>query len=270
MREFGLVPTGPAARLLWIVLAVVHWTPAALAQGELSYQQYRTLAWSADRMDHVAMFEPLDGEAGMYLALAERFGTVQVVKLDAAGGRRLWKSIQLSGTPEELITADLNGDALEDALVCRTGAGKIYVWSMDGYSLLWESLTGEFTSITCFTTANVDDDPASEIVMLADRKLVYIDGTTFTKDMTSINDFSASMIRCGDVDADGSMEVVLNSGQVLDARNGNIEWEDQNFYTRIELLDVDGDGIPEVVTEDILGGPVKVFDVDYKSEVRFQ
>ena len=57
---------------------------------------------------------------------------------------------------------------------------------------------------------------------------------------------------------------------MVDSRSGDIKWEDEAFFNRIELLDIDGDGMPEILTEDMLGGPLKVFDVDYRSEVRFQ
>jgi hypothetical protein len=243
---------------------------SALAQEELTYEQYRALAWAADRLDHAAMFEPIHGEAGMFLVIAERFGTVQVVKLSSRGAQRVWKSIQLSGVPEEVITADLDGDGLEDSILCRTNAGKIYVWAMDGYTLMWESLPGEYQQITCFTTASMDEDPSNEIVLMGDRRVVYVDGVSFNKDWTSINEYDATMVRCGDVDGDGRVEIVLNSGKVLDSVSGDVEWEEQAFFQQIELLDIDGDGMPEVLTENGFGGAMKVFDMDYGNEVRFQ
>jgi hypothetical protein len=243
---------------------------AVLGQQELTYEQYRALAWAADRLDHVSMFEPMDGQTGMYLVIAERFGTVQVVKMTPRGAQRDWKSSQLSGIPEEVITADLNNDGLEDAILCRTSNGKVYVWDMDGYTLLWESLPSEYQQITAFTTASMDEDPPNEIVLIADRRLVYIDGVSFNKDWTSIDEYEATMVRCGDVDGDGRVEVVLNTGKVLDSVSGSVEWEEQTFFQFIELLDIDGDGMPEVLTENGFGGPLKVFDMDYGNEVRFQ
>jgi len=193
-----------------------------------------------------------------------------VAKMDGKGIRRVWKSNQLSGVPNEVLTADLAGDGLEDSILCRTSNGKVYVWSMDGYALLWESLPGEYKNVSCFTTANMDEDRASEIVMIADNRIVYIDGATFTKNFTSINEYPATQMRCGDVDGDGRMEIVLNTGQVVDSVSGDIEWEDEPFFGKIELLDIDGDGMPEILTENPGDGPMKVFDADYRSEVRFQ
>jgi hypothetical protein len=242
----------------------------ATAQGELTYSEYRSLAWAADRMDHITMFEPIHGEEGMFLAIAERFGTVQITKMDGNGMSRVWKSIQLSGVPDEVLTADLDGDGLEGGLLCRTNTGKIYVWSLDGYALLWESLPSEYRTITCFTTANVDEDQATEIVMIANNRIVYVDGSTFTKNFTSINEYPATQVKCGDVDGDGRVEVVLNTGQVVDSGSGEIEWEDEPFFGKIELLDINGDGFPEILTENPGNGPMKVFDAGHRFEVRFQ
>ncbi len=116
----------------------------------------------------------------------------------------------------------------------------------------------------------MDEDPASEIVLLADRRIVYIDGVTFNKEFTSISNYEATQMRCGDVDGDQRVEVVLNSGQVVDSVSGELEWEDEPFFEKIELLDIDGDGMPEILTEPLQGGALKVFDADYRSEVRFQ
>ena len=242
----------------------------AQAQGELSYTQYRNLSWAANRINHFAQFEPIHGETGMLFAIGERLGTVLVIKMDGQGASQVWKSNQLSGIPEEVITADMDGDQLEDTILCRTDTGTAYAWSMDGYTLLWESLPGEYRTISCFTTANVDDDEANEIVMLADDRIVYVDGASWNKQFSSIDEYKATQMRCGDVDGDGRVEIVLNSGQVLDSASGNVEWADESFFGKIELLDIDGDGNPEILTENPGGGPLKVYDVEFQGEVRFQ
>lgn len=262
----------PALLLMVLGLAVFLWSePESLqAQGELTYSEYRALSWAADRLDHVTMFEPIHGEEGMLFAIGERFGTVQVSIMDGRGVRRVWKSIQLSGIPDEVLTADLDGDSLDDSILCRTSNGKVYVWSLDGYALLWESLPSEYREVSCFTTANVDEDPANEIVMVADNRIVYVDGVNFTKSFTSILEYSATQVRCGDVDGDNRVEIVLNTGQVVDSVTGDIEWEDEPFFGKIELLDINGDGTPEILTENPGNGPLKVFDAAHRFEVRFQ
>ena len=66
------------ALLATLALTGTLLVPAAFGQGELDYNQYRSLAWAAERMDHLCQFEPIHGEPGMFFAIAERFGTVQV------------------------------------------------------------------------------------------------------------------------------------------------------------------------------------------------
>ena len=261
----------PRRSILLPLLLLGSLLPAtAFGQGELDYDQYRSLMWAAERMDHLVQFEPIHGEPGMFFAIGERFGTVQVAKFDGRGVQRVWKSIPLSGVPQEVLASDMDGDGLDDSILCRTSNGKLYVWSMEGFPLVWESLPGDYQEVSCFTTANVDDDPALEIVLLGDNRIHYVDGVTFDKEFTSINQYEATAMRCGDVDGDQRQEVVLNSDQVVDSVSGEIEWEDEPFFAKIELFDIDGDGMPEIITENPLGGPVKVFDADYRAEVRFQ
>lgn len=264
-----LAKTGPRAAFALLLVTMAAAGPLR-AQTELTYAQYRDLARLAGEFDHVAQYEPLQGESGMFMAIGERFGTVQVVKLDGRGVRTVWKSNQLAGIPEEVIVADLSGDGLDDALLCRTNSARVYVWALDGFAPLWESLSGEYTSITCFTTANVDEDPVAEIVMVADGRLVYVDGGSFSKQFTSISEYAGTQVRCGDVDGDGRTDVVLNTGKVIDSRTGDVKWEDEPFFGKIALYDVDGNGVAEILTENPGGGPVKVFDIGARREVRFQ
>lgn len=270
MRAQSIAFTDRRPAFVTFVAVMVALTCSALAQSELSYRQYRDLSRVSEGLDHVVQFEPLQGETGMFYAVAERFGTVQVVKMDGRGSRTIWKSNQLAGIPEEVLVADLSGDGLDDALLCRTSGARVYAWALDGFSPLWESLSGEYSQVSCFTAANVDEDPAAEIVMIANGRLVYVDGSTFTKQFTSIAEYAATEIRCGDVDGDGRADVVLNSGKVVDARSGDVKWEDEPFFGRIELLDLDGNGVVEVLTENPGGGPLKVFDIGGRREIRFQ
>jgi hypothetical protein len=62
---------------------------------------------------------------------------------------------------------------------------------------------------------------------------------------------------------------VLNTGQVLNSRSGDLKWGDEVFGARIELLDVDGDGILEVLTESD-AAVMKIYDVDVRREKHLQ
>jgi len=239
------------------------------AQQELNYAEYRALSRAAERLLHVTMFEPLEGQTGMYLALGDRYNRVNVYQVTGDDGQRVWRSQSLSGNVDELIVIDRDGDGLDDSLAARTSAGRIYLWNLEDYRLDYESLPGDFTLITCFTAANMDDDPQTELVLNADRRIIYLDLRTYNRDYTSLTEAEATEIRCGDVDGDDRVEVVLNTGAVLDGLSGAVEWAEESFGQRIELLDFDGDGILEVLAESD-GGQLRVFEIDARRELRFQ
>lgn len=245
----------------------------ALAQSsadELTFAEYRSIIRVAEQFLRCAMFEPLDGESGLNLVIGDRFGKINVYRLRGGGRReRVWSSQQLDGNAEEVVVADLNGDGLDDHIIVRT-ARRIYAWNLnEDFYLGYESSPNDFQSIRAFTVGNVDDDPGNDIVLNADDKIHYIDGRTFTRKWTSMNDFQATRIRCGDIDGDGRVDIILNTGQVLDSRTGSVKWEDQVFGARIELLDIDGDGLLEILTESD-GAPLRVFEGGRRAEVRFQ
>jgi len=253
--------------LLPLVLAVAT---GASAQSELTYDEYLRLERAASgRLLQVTKFEPLEGETGMLMAFGSNFNAVHIYRLTQGRTEEVWKSRPLDGFVQELLVTDMDGDGLNDALVSRNSSGRIYVWALDGYRELYVSLPSDYIDISCFTAANMDDDPATELVVIANSLIHYIDGITFNRQWTSLNNYEATQMRCGDVDGDGQMEIVLNTGQVLDGRTGNIEWEDYQFNVWIELLDMNGDGVLDVITSGP-GQPLRAFAVNFQSQIRFQ
>jgi len=264
-----LAATTLAATVL-ITLSLCLDAPSAAAQEELSYREYRALAATSLNLLHCAMFEPMSGETGMYLAIGDRYGKINVYRLNAGRDHdRVWASRSLDGSPDEVLVADLDGDGFDDHIVCRTPR-RLYAFDLaSDFFMSYESQPNDFQQIRAFTVANVDEDPAHEIVVNADDKIHYIDGETFSREWTSLNNYQATRMRCGDVDGDGRVEIVLNTGQVIDSATGDVEWEEEAFGSRLELLDFDGDGVPEVLTEGD-GTPLRVWDIDYRAEKRFQ
>ncbi len=256
--------------VLLALMAAGLWAGAARAAGptDLDYEEYKALTDAAARFDHLAIIEPPSGTLGLYLIVGDRYGLVHEYHLTHRECRDLWKSKQLSGTVDEVLVADLDGDG-RDEIIARTGAPQVYVWGGDKLDLLFESLVTDFQKITSFTVGNVDDDPELEIIVNADRHIYYIDGKSFNREWTSLAEYEATRIACGDVTGDGRSDLVLNTGQVLDSRSGDVIWADEVFGSRIDLVDIDGDGINEVVTESD-GAPLRIFDVDLRKEKHLQ
>jgi hypothetical protein len=240
----------------------------ATAADELGYWDYRAIMTASERLDHVSCIESLEDAQGPYIVIGDRFGLVRIVHITGEGSEDIWTSKQLNGTVQEVITADLDGDG-QDEIIAWTTSAMVYVWSSVDRALRFETLLNDFTAVHSLTTGNVDDDEPLEILVNADDHIYYLDGVTFNREWTSLQEYQATRMAVGDVDGDGTPEIVLNTGQVIDSRGGDVEWEDEAFGARIELVDMDGDGIPEVMTESD-GGVLKIYDIDSRREKHLQ
>jgi hypothetical protein len=259
------------AGLAWgAVLAATILAAPARAAGpvDLDYDEYQAVTQAAARLDHLAVIEPPAGTVGLYLVLGDRYGLVHVYHLTHGDSREIWKSKQLGGAVDEVLVADLDGDG-RDEIIARTGGPQLYVWGGEKLDLIYESLVTDFQKFTSLAIGNVDDDPQLEVILNADRHIYYLDGKSFNREWTSLREYEATRMACGDVTGDGHSDLVLNTGQVIDSRSGDVIWADEVFGSRIDLVDVDGDGVLEVLTESD-GAPLRVFDVDLRKEKHLQ
>jgi len=240
------------------------------AREDLSVGEREAITSVTFSMDRLGMFASDGKEPGLFLVVGDGFGKVNVDRLNGRSDhRRVWASRRLQGNPQEVIVVDLDNDGRKDHIVCRT-PNTLYAFDVHkGFAMAFESSSTMLKNITAFTTANVDGDPQQEIVLIADGRIHYVDGSRFNQEWTSTENYKAVAIRAGDVDGDRRVELVLGSGHVLDSRSGNLEWVVQGLGPRLELLDFDGDGIPEILSES-LGGTLRVWDADFRSEKRFQ
>jgi len=192
-------------------------------------------------------------------------GYIHILKRQPKGFSEEWRSGHLGAGIMGVFAQDIDGDERRE-LVTYTSGGRIFIFALKTHSLVWQSNENEFADITCMTVANADDDPQEELVFCADSHLFIYDGKSLFQEWKSQAEFRAQQILVGDVDGDGQKELILNTGLVLDARFHDVEWQSPDpFGDRIALLDVDSDGIPEVIGE--FGGHfLKTFDIDLKSE----
>lgn len=250
----------------WIVaLGLTALATAAPAQ-ELDTWELLALDRAAFRLPTVALL-PVDNDPGQGMVYGDRFGTLRAVQITAGNARELWRSRPLDGSVLEVLVEDLDGDGRVE-IVARTQR-RLYVYD-ERFNQRWENPEGQYVGgISAMAIGNVDDDPAYEIVVLGDDFLDYIDGGQFNREYRSSQTYRSSRMAIGNVDTDFSLEIVLNEGFVVDAVRGVSEWQTEIFGEFIELADIDGDGIDE-----ILGfskeQPMRIFDADDQQEKPFQ
>ena len=142
------------------------------------------------------------------------------------------------------------------------------------YALVWESLPGEYQTISCFTTANVDEDAARRD-RDAGRRQHLLRGRRQLHHASSRASatYAATMVRCGDVDGDGRMEIVLNTRP--GARHGvpaRSNGRTRSFYVEDRAAGHRrGRDAGDPDRERVRGADSKVFDGDYRrARSRFQ
>lgn len=176
-----------------------------------------------------------------------------------------WRSFPL-GTIREVLTADLDNDGHQE-IVTYTADSRMYVWTMKDYELVFDSsvIGEEFGVIQALTIADVDADDAKELILCADNRIVYYDGVEFFREREGRERIEATYMLVGDVDGDGSDELVTNDGHVIDTTTLIIEWSAESFGYPIRLFDIDNDGVLEVVGE--RQGMVTFWDIAEQREM---
>lgn len=213
---------------------------------------------------------PVDNSPGLVMVYGDRFGIVRVVRNTGRGVSELWRSRTLEGGPVvQVLVEDLDGRGGHD-IIARTQEGRVYVFD-ELFTSRWESVNESFRSVTSVALANMDADDAYELVLFADRRLYYVDGAQFNREYESTQVYNgvATEILVGNVDTDFELEVVTSFGTVIDASSGEPEWQTEPFGQFIELLDIDGDGIQEIIGH-TANQFLRVFDVDEQQEKPLQ
>lgn len=194
---------------------------------------------------------------------------LHVFSIEGGKSRSHWDTASLGGPIVHLSVADIDADGQTEILVA-TASGRIHAYSTKDYQLTFQNLQrASVRVISCLTYVNLDDDPALEVAIVADRQLMIFDGATRFLEW-SMPDVNGSMIVAANVDRDPQIEFVVNSGLIIDSNYRNIEERavtSGGLGERIVLVDVTGDGYPEVIGENA-GFPLKIYDLEHRREIR--
>ncbi len=254
----------------WILLSLLLVASTAAAQGGIDRFKLMRFDRAAYRAGPVAML-PADTNSGIGLVYGDRFGLVRVVRVTDNGVREVWRSRNLEGGEiAEILVADLDGSGGAD-IVARTSGGNVFVFD-EFYSSRWESLNEGLRQVSAMSIANLDDDPNYELLLFADNQLLYFDGAAFNREYQSTQTYRGGVreIMVGNVDTDAELEIVFNNGVVVDAVSGEPEWESEAFGNSIELVDIDGDGLQEILGYQTPMSSMRIFDADTQEEKPLQ
>ncbi len=252
------------AAFLFLVVLVGSSLYADTAQAQPRGDQHPGL----DRVRRLALrfntFAFVPNDPKQRVAYGTDRGIVYVLEYDNGYYRKAWSSPSMVTRVQEVQIVRLKrGDPF--ALVAYNTRGFLHVYSLDGYSPIWESPETQFESIEALTTAQLDSDPQFEIVFLSRGRLYIYDGAYFHEEWRSDQIFGGTDIVVGDVDGDDEAEIILNTGFVLDGLTRTLEWESvEEFGNVMELADIDGDRKLELI-----GGnakATKIWDIDMRRE----
>jgi hypothetical protein len=247
-----------------LLLGALAASADAQAVRDLDYYRLLAMDRTSMRLKNVALL-PVDAGPGQRMVYGDRYGFLRVTRMTDERVTEEWRSRQLEGgIALEVLVEDLDGDGRIE-IIARNQEGRIYVYG-DDYSLRWESLPEDYRDVTAMVLANVDNDLAYEIILLAEGRLNYIDGQGFHREYQSTQTYQATEMAVGNVDTDQDLEIVLNTGTVIDISRGEPEWETDPFGEIIELMDIDGDGIEEVLAYN-LNQIMVIYEVDLREEL---
>ena len=209
---------------------------------------------------------PLDAGEGWGVIYADVYGKIYLKRWTENGWKREWELTNLGAKVRGFFIKDIDANGIPDIIIA-TVSGRILIYSMDGFVNTWENIEDNFKSIEAIAVENIDNDPQMEFFLLAEGTLYIIDSMDKSRQWKSERQFTASEIVVANMDMDDQLEIVLNSGIVIDSKFHNIEVEwDKPFGDRIIVFDMNNDGYPEVIGE-FSDYSLRIFDVYSEREV---
>jgi hypothetical protein len=254
---------------LFLAAALVLIASAAAAQTEMSRKALSEMS------TYYRFFRVLsdDDEGRMRYVYADDGPHLHVYAVEPSGQAVLdWQAPVGSAVRDLQIVATRTGDSL---IVAATEKGKVLAYDADDYHLVSENLMEPFVSIQAMAVAQLDEDETKEVILLGvkeDEKrphLFVYDGASHALEWRSQDTFAATEILVANLDDDPQPEIILNTGMILDSRFHTIEinaTQEGGFGVRIRLLDVTGDGVPEIFGEGA-GQLLRIYDVNAQRRI---
>ncbi len=180
----------------------------------------------------------------------------------------IWETATMGSAVTSLNVTELR-EGGPPHLVVSTARGRIIVFDAINFERLGENFLEPFETISCMAIENIDNDPQKELIFIGDGFLNIYDSESTALEWRSQDRYEAQEILVANVDDDPQPEIILNTGKIIDSRFYTVEPSNVasgTFGTRIRLIDMNGDGYPEIVGE-MPGFALRVYDVSAQREI---
>ncbi|MCD6308448.1 MAG: hypothetical protein J7M24_05575, partial [Candidatus Latescibacteria bacterium] len=209
------------------------------------------------------------------MAYGEEQGYVRILEADSDGNfSEVWKSPPTNSPIRGVFVDDLDGNKSTE-IVAYTADGNFFIYGYESHDLLYRTPEGTYQNINCMAIFDIDSDPQKELIFIGVKpgaggdsagNLIQFDPVSQFEEWSSTDLYTATDMLIGNVDTDPDAEIIFNTGEILNSRFKNVEWKSTiQLGSRLYLIDMDSDGILELVTE--YGESfIKIIDVDKRTE----
>jgi len=171
--------------------------------------------------------------------------------------RQVYVSKNYSKPIKRIVMADVVGDAGKEIIIALDD-GRVFYYDGDDRAEVG-SIQTSCTLLTGLAVADWDQDSVNELLMLK-RGAFYVYSPDGQLEWYLSNADGFDLV-AGQMDGDPSLEIALGNGTIIDAAARSFQWQISSlFAVDMELLDVDNDGMEELVAGS--NSKVEAFDVD--------
>ncbi|MCZ6765857.1 MAG: hypothetical protein O7D32_02885 [bacterium] len=246
-----------------LVVGIMFAAAGPARSQSLSAESLRSLATS---YEFFVVIEPNE-EKPLRFMYADKGPHIHIYTVEDGRPDLDFELTDLNTRVSAMFVRDLDKDG-EESIIIATKGGRILAYGLNNYEFLFENFQDDFQRIICMVAENIDDDPQDEVIFTDGDFLYIYDSVSRAQEWKSDRNYTAGQIRLANIDDDPQLEIILNTGFVIDSHFYTEETVSATtglFGARVEMLDLTGDGFPEILGE--IEFPLRIWDLYNREEL---